>query len=80
LFQGSYDPLKGRIEEVGKSSALVEAAVQLCDRKRLSEIGDGVEAIKRDIAAFKNLIVGFMRAQFQMAKCQCPNFLQVLNC
>ena len=58
------------IAEVGKSSRQVENAVKLCDSKKLSEIGRGVDDIKRDVAEFRNLILGFIRAQFETAKCE----------
>lgn len=76
FLQKQYDPLKGKIEDVRKASAQMEAAVLLCDRKKLVEIGDGVNEIQRDMVNLKNLIVGFMRAQFQTAQCQysCSSF------
>jgi hypothetical protein len=55
---------------VGNCSRQVETVVKLCDSKKLAEIGRGVDDVKRDMAQLKNLIVGFMRAQFQSAKCK----------
>ncbi|KAI0384793.1 hypothetical protein F5Y04DRAFT_277524 [Hypomontagnella monticulosa] len=67
-LQAAYDPLKGRIQKVKKASEQVETAIKLCDSEKLVEISDGVDVVKQDIVALKNLFLKFMRAQFQTAK------------
>ncbi|KAK2124352.1 hypothetical protein NOF04DRAFT_1253134 [Fusarium oxysporum II5] len=66
--QTSYDPLKGRLEEVGKKSARFEEVIGLCNTKKLAEIGKGVNGIRQDLTALKNQFLIFMRVSFRNAQ------------
>ncbi|RKK77502.1 hypothetical protein BFJ71_g16735 [Fusarium oxysporum] len=68
--QTSYDPLKGRLEEVGKKSARFEEVIDLCNTKKLAEIGKGVNGIRQDLTALKNQFLIFMRVSFRNAQCE----------
>ncbi|KAK3304793.1 uncharacterized protein B0T15DRAFT_253258 [Chaetomium strumarium] len=63
--QSSYDPLQGKIAEVGKSSRKVEEVVKLCDSKRLSEIASGIVDMKSDMSRLLNGFLFFLRGQAQ---------------
>ncbi|RBQ87185.1 hypothetical protein FVER53263_20406 [Fusarium verticillioides] len=66
--QTSYDPLKGRLEEVGKKSARFEEVIDLCNNKKQAEISKGVNGIRQDLTALKNQFLIFMRVLFQNAR------------
>ncbi|RSL86555.1 hypothetical protein CEP51_002764 [Fusarium floridanum] len=67
-LQSAYDPLKGRLEEVGKKSARVEEAVRLCDSKKLAEIGKGVDGIQQNFTALRNQFLEFVRVAYLNSK------------
>ncbi|KAF5549495.1 hypothetical protein FMEXI_4195 [Fusarium mexicanum] len=66
--QTSYDPLEGRLEEVGKKSARFEEVINLCNTKKLAEISKGVNGIRQDLTALKNQFLIFMQVSFRNAQ------------
>ncbi|RSL93449.1 hypothetical protein CEP52_013218 [Fusarium oligoseptatum] len=67
-LQSAYDPLKGRLEEVGEKSARVEEAVRLCDSKKLAEIGKGVDGIQQNFTVLRNQFLEFVRVTYLNSK------------
>ncbi|PKK48346.1 hypothetical protein CI102_6889 [Trichoderma harzianum] len=68
LQQNSYNPLKERIKDVGKSSTRVDQIIKLCISKQVSQISGQVNKVEQNMAWIKKAAETLLFEMMQQAK------------